>query len=365
MAVASHLKTRSSCQNVFAEWGGTVPLSPRVTIAMPVYNGAEFLRPAVESILAQSFADFELILSDDGSEDDSRKIIDDYARRDPRVIVSHAKHGGIAVATNRALQIARGEYFAPMDQDDIALPERLSREVEFLDQNPAVAVVGAGANTIDASGRHLKTMRPPLEPRAVAEAMHERCAVLHPSSMMRTEVARAVGGYRAFLPYAQDYDLFIRILEQYQLANVPDVLLLKRQHGGQVTGVASRRPGQVVTGAIVYMSHLSREQWGLDIFRNNERLVDSAARFIDAYLAENPHLSPRVLHHFSRFMRYAPLGSTEPRRIAHPHLHYLRASLEHGGPRQALRTLWYFASYFAHARLRREGILPATYHAES
>ena len=91
---------------------------------MPVYNGAEFLRPAVESILAQTFADFELVLSDDGSKDDSRQIIEEYARRDPRVVVSLAEHGGISVATNRALQIARGEYFAPMDQDDIALPNR-------------------------------------------------------------------------------------------------------------------------------------------------------------------------------------------------------------------------------------------------
>lgn len=325
---------------------------------MPVYNGAAYLRPAVDSILAQTFADLELVLSDDGSSDDSRSIVEEYAARDPRVVAVFSEHGGVAAATNRALAAARGEYFAPMDHDDVALPERLAREVAFLDANPDVAVIGSGSRVIDGAGRELKSTRAVVvAPDDVAEAMHRRCAVLHPSCMMRTEVVRAIGGYRPFLPYAQDYDLFLRIMARHRLANIPDVLLLKRTHATQVTGSVSKRPAQIVAGAIVYLSHLSRQRCGSDIFHANEPIVASAARFIDTYLAENPRLDRHVLHHVSRFMRYAPLAAERPRRLDHPYLSYFGAVLRSGDPREVMRSTWYAATYFARAGLRHGDLL--------
>ena len=208
---------------------------PAISVAMPVWNGARFLGAAICSILSQTTSDFELIVSDDGSTDDSLAIARSYAERDPRIVVLTSEHRGIGPAMNRALAVARGEYFAPMDQDDVALPERLQRLQAFLDLNSEVVLVGGGLREIDAGGRHGREKIPPTRPEDVAQAMLTSYAVFHPTSMMRTAALRAIGGYRSGLPFAQDYDLWLRLMERHQIANIPDIVLLKRIHGGAVT----------------------------------------------------------------------------------------------------------------------------------
>jgi len=120
-----------------------------VSVALPVFNGARFLSDAIASILHQSFSDLELIISDDGSTDRSLDIARDFAARDRRVVLVTSPHRGIASAMNGAVRVARGEYLAPMDQDDVALPDRLQRLVTFLQNNPGIALVGGSVRRID------------------------------------------------------------------------------------------------------------------------------------------------------------------------------------------------------------------------
>jgi glycosyltransferase involved in cell wall biosynthesis len=326
---------------------------PKVTVAMPVYNGSRFLRSAARSILDQSFADLELVIVDDGSEDDSRDIIRALAETDDRVVPVVRPHGGIAEATNAALERARGAYFAPMDQDDIAHADRLAKTIAFLDSNPDVAVVGTGWQYIDATGRVLKAIQPAATPHEIANSMHTLCAVLHPTSLMRTDVLRAIGGYRAFLPYAQDYDLWLRVMERSQLANLPDVSFSKRRHGGQVTARHSARPAQILSGAIAYLSYLSRRDFGCDAFGPGQPLVPTAIELIAKILAGSSEPGAHELHHISRFLRFAPLaGSQIGESALSLYGRYFRAVAGRRSLRELTRATYYVASCNFYNRFR-------------
>jgi glycosyltransferase involved in cell wall biosynthesis len=204
--------------------------SPRVSVVLPVYNGEPFLTDAVDSILAQTFRDFELIGIEDGSLDGSGEILDRFALADSRVRVLHQANAGIIAALNRGLALARGEFIARMDADDVAHPERLARQAAFLDGRPDIAVVGCAVTLIDERGKRIRDVEYPRTPEAVAEFLEIGAPLAHPAVMMRRDAVRAVGGYREAYRHAEDYDLWLRMAERYRMANLPDRLLLYRQH---------------------------------------------------------------------------------------------------------------------------------------
>jgi GT2 family glycosyltransferase len=208
---------------------------PRVSVVLPVYNGEPFLAAAVESILAQTLPDFELIAVDDGSTDTSALTLERLARGDPRLLVVSQPNAGIVAALNRGLALARGEFVARMDADDVACPERFAKQIAFLDAHPEVAVVGAAVTLIDANGKPIRDMRYPESPQAVAEFLRTASALAHPAVMMRKEAVIAAGSYRPAYRHAEDYDLWLRLVERHKLANLPDRLLLYRQHGAKLS----------------------------------------------------------------------------------------------------------------------------------
>lgn len=204
---------------------------PRISVVMPVFNGGCYLAAAVASILKQSFSDFELIVIDDGSTDQSASLLSGFARSDGRIRVIGQANAGIVASLNRALDLARGEYVARMDADDVALPSRFGLQVAFLDIHPDVAVVGSAISLIDEEGNAIRDVDYPLTPMAVSEFLIQiGCALAHPAVMMRRADVVAVGGYRGAYRHAEDYDLWLRISETRALANLPDRLLLYRQH---------------------------------------------------------------------------------------------------------------------------------------
>jgi GT2 family glycosyltransferase/predicted O-methyltransferase YrrM len=203
---------------------------PRVSVILPVYDGEPFLTDAMESMLAQTFRDFELIAIDDGSRDASGDILDRFARRDSRVTALHQANAGMIAALNRGLALARGEFIARMDQDDVAHAERFARQVSFLDAQPDIAVVGSAVTLIDEAGKRIREIDYPATPEAVAKFLEIGAPLAHPAVMMRGDAVRAVGGYREAFRYAEDYDLWLRMAQRYRLTNIPDRLLLYRQH---------------------------------------------------------------------------------------------------------------------------------------
>jgi glycosyltransferase involved in cell wall biosynthesis len=207
---------------------------PKVTVFIPVYNRADYIGAAIDSILAQSFTDFELLLVDDGSTDRSLEVIKSY--QDPRVRVAcNAANLGIPRTRNRGLALARGEYIALLDSDDRAYPQRLAKQVEVLDRHPDYVQVGTWCRMMDAQGQPLKkSKRQPILPQDVDAQLLFRCALSNRSIMARTEILRQYG-YRNDYPRCQDYDLHVRLAREHKMANLPECLVYGRVHPQQIT----------------------------------------------------------------------------------------------------------------------------------
>ncbi len=138
---------------------------PKVTVLLPVYNGARFLRQAIDSVLSQTWKDFELLVVNDGSTDGTAAILESYS--DPRIrILSNVQNIGLTLSLNKGLQSARGEYIARIDADDIALPIRLEKQVSYLDQHPEVGLVATGVKVIDERGHVTGSYQAPFEHRS-------------------------------------------------------------------------------------------------------------------------------------------------------------------------------------------------------
>lgn len=209
-------------------------VQPMVSVVMPVYNAQPYVAESATSVLAQTWSDFELILVDDGSDDDSPRLQDDLAARDPRVILlRHPQNLGNARARNDGLARAAGRYIAVMDADDVCHPERLAQQVEFLETRPDLFLVGSDAIVIDAQGRTLGRRRCPADPDRLAELLPRRNVLVHSSVMFRNDGRCR---YREKMRLAVDYDLYLRLLSQgARLASLPRPLLRYRVHGGSLS----------------------------------------------------------------------------------------------------------------------------------
>jgi glycosyltransferase involved in cell wall biosynthesis len=213
-------------------------MSLEATVLMAVFNGGRFLPEAIKSILGQTFRDFEFIIVDDGSTDGSGDVIDDYARRDSRIRAVHQQNKGHGAALNVGLALALGRIIVCMDADDVAHPERIARQVTFLDDHPRVAAVGTCIRGIDADGRPLGNGEYRTLPDDVRKTLLDgNSPMAHPSVAMRRDAVLAVGGYHPAFRYAEDFDLWQRLSEHYDLANLPDILLDYRWHDKNTTKV--------------------------------------------------------------------------------------------------------------------------------
>lgn len=215
---------------------GNIPL---VSVQMPVFNGAEHLVESIESILSQTLSDFEFIIIDDGSSDESLEILQRYAASDSRIRLFSRENRGLSATQYELVTLARGEFIAQLDQDDIALPNRLELQVDFLNKNSAVVCVGGSYQLIDGVGRYLTTMRLPAENSEIQAAnLQGHCALHHPSTMMRRQAVEDVGSYDIGYNAAADFDLWLRLGEVGQLANLDSVILKYRLHEKSVSGSA-------------------------------------------------------------------------------------------------------------------------------
>ena len=209
---------------------------PCVSVIMPVYNAARYLGPAVESILAQTFTDFEFIITDDGSSDRSLSILQRYAQLDSRIVLVSRPNTGYAVALNEMLAISRGEFVARMDADDIALVDRFESQVMLLRSREDVVCVGGWHQNIDYAGRLLVETRLPTEDEEMKQLLYKgKCPFSHPSVMMRRNIVAQLGGYRVDFMPAEDLDLWLRLSEHGCLANVPEFVVKYRVHDKSIS----------------------------------------------------------------------------------------------------------------------------------
>src|SRR5262245_17519250 len=209
--------------------------APAVSVLMAVFDGAAWIGAAVESALGQTLGDLEVIVVDNGSTDATADVLASF--RDPRLRIERRARAGLTRSLNRALELARAPLLARLDADDVALPERLARQRQFLEAHPDVGLLGTGAREIDPTGREVRIVRPPAEDQAIRRALIRANPFVHSSVVMRRAAVDRVGRYDPSFPVAQDYDLWMRLARVTRLANLPEPLVIRRLMPGRVTAV--------------------------------------------------------------------------------------------------------------------------------
>jgi glycosyltransferase involved in cell wall biosynthesis len=237
---------------------------PTVSVVMSVFNGERFLAEAIESILNQTFRDFEFIIIDDGSTDETPGILVSYQKADPRVAVLHQVNKGQVPSLNSGCGLARGRYIARIDADDVALPERLERQIAYLEQNPQIALLGSSISNIDEMGRHLSTWALPTGDKEIKERLFglQDIPFCHVTLVFRTEAFRAVNGYRTAFAPAEDYDLWLRMAERWQLSNLPEPLVKVRRRAQSLSFRSARQ--QVISRLVAWSASAVRRAGGSD-----------------------------------------------------------------------------------------------------
>ncbi len=208
---------------------------PAISVLLPVFNAERYLGAALESVLAQTFTDFECVVVDDGSTDTSPTILAQYAAHDGRIRIIRQANLGIVAALNRGLAECRAPLVARMDADDICHPSRLAVQIAFLQTHPAVVAVGTAFRVIHANGRPGPVLQNPISHDAIVRALQQRSCLAHPTVMMRKATVLEAGGYREPLRHAEDYDLWARLADKHRLANLRACLLDYRVHPQQVS----------------------------------------------------------------------------------------------------------------------------------
>jgi hypothetical protein len=212
-------------------------MPPRVSVLMPMHNASQFVGRALQSVLAQTFSDFELLVINDGSTDGSDKVVEEYS--DPRVKLHHNSGNiGVPATLNRGLELATGEYVARLDADDICVPSRLARQVSYMDAHPDVGVCGSWVRIVGA--HHGFVMRRPCGSEVIRAFMCLDNPLFHPTVILRKRILDDSGlRYRQTYPRAEDFDLWERVADVSLIDNIPAVLVGYRVHGASVSATSS------------------------------------------------------------------------------------------------------------------------------
>ena len=207
---------------------------PSISVILAVYNGSQFIKDAIQSMLDQSYADFEFIIVDDGSTDSTSEIVASF--NDPRIKYEKREHAGLVPSLNYGLSIAEGKYVARMDADDYSLPSRFEKQVSLLEEHSEIVVCGSWAIIVDKENREIGTYSyPRVKSKEIRLYAIRGNPFIHPTTMYRREVILKAGGYRRFWKHTEDYELWTRIIYKHQVANIPEPLLNYRIHEGQIT----------------------------------------------------------------------------------------------------------------------------------
>jgi glycosyltransferase involved in cell wall biosynthesis len=202
---------------------------PVVSVVLPVYNAQPYLKESIESILNQTFTNFEFIIINDGSTDNSLSIIQTYADIDNRIILISRENKGLVASLNEGIQIAKTELIARMDADDIALPTRLEKQLQYLNDNEGVICLGSQTIIIDSNSLELTIQAQPTEHDEILKILLKgHCSLTHPSVIYKKERFNKVGGYNIELYPAEDYDLWLRLSEVGTIANLGEPFIKYR-----------------------------------------------------------------------------------------------------------------------------------------
>jgi len=260
-------------------------MPPKISVLTSCFNAERFLREAIESILSQTFKDFEFILIDDGSNDNTLAIIKSYKSHDSRIVVISKKNTGLTDSLNVGLARARGEWIARMDADDISCPTRLEKQLKFINKNPDIILLGTSYFTINCDGLILKKYIHPREHKKIVRRIERSGPPFpHSSVLYRRKVVQQVGGYRGVLKYAQDCDLWLRICLVGQISCLREPLIHLRRHNGSITAQNSKPEIFSSAGRVAYYLRKNGYLDPLDLDENKSQIF---LNWIEEKLNEN------------------------------------------------------------------------------
>lgn len=301
-------------------------MSPTISVLMSTYNRACFLDSSIESILKQSYTDFEFIIVNDGSTDETKERLTVWASKDPRITVLHQSQRGLPAALNHACKKAQGRYLARMDDDDIALPRRFETQLRAMAADPACVALGTAVTRIDEQGARLDTVIPYLANEQItAELLKGNgAAIVHPTLLARTAAVKMVGMYQEEYRRGQDLDLFLKLSEVGRLQNLAEVGLLfridsrssskvskhsmeyRKQVENQILSFAYQRRGLGPPPEIEYHPSMTQGRWLWTI--GHLALAGGNLRIARQYAIKAISSGPLTPDYFRLLVRSSQLG---------------------------------------------------------
>jgi glycosyltransferase involved in cell wall biosynthesis len=314
---------------------------PKVSVVMCVYNGELCLREAIDSILNQTFKDFEFIIVDDGSTDGTPGILEACAKQERRIrLLRNASNLGLIPSLNNGLQVACGEYVARQDADDVSLPNRLVLQVQFLDKHPEIGVLGTWMTNVDETGRRV-VWKTPTSHAVIRWSLLFSTSMAHASVMMRRSLLDGDTTFRPEMLHAEDYDFWSRLSEKAKLANLPECLYLRREHELRVS-VRHQKKQEETVKAVMYEN--IRKLLGQE---PNATLVKNLRNAFCGELLESGvelrAVVELIVKLYGAYTVQNRLETVHRREVAYDAACILtRIALKHLGrwPKEAIRTLW-------------------------
>ncbi len=261
-----------------------MPNSPRVSVLMPVHNAERYIKAALTSVLSQTIGnDIEVIVVDDASTDSSPSIVRQFKDTRVRLLLNDSPCG-VASSLNRALEEVNAPLVARMDADDICHPDRFRRQLTFLQSHPDIGVLSTWCKVIDAHSQVIGQVKTPQTHEIISFTLYILCPIIHPSVMMRTSILREASGYNIDMPYAQDYELWLRLAPSVRMSSLSEYLLLYRRHPFQV--------GERLKGA---QRHYSGRAWATAVSALLDREIpDSFSSWWNCFTTEEPPETERA-----------------------------------------------------------------------
>ena len=238
-------------------------ITPLISVVLPVYNGEKYITESVDSILRQSFRNFEFIIINDGSTDNTHQILSEYESKDSRIRLISRPNKGLEASINQGIELAHGEWIARMDADDISLPHRFERQLQRLEQTGA-DICGSWIQFFGLKNQDI--LKYCINDEAIKFQMLFAAPFAHPTVMMRASLLKQLGCYKAEgMNNCEDYDLWERAARAgWIMANVPEVLLMYRQHGSQISAVATKKQRELTIEVQKRYSKYTADILGLD-----------------------------------------------------------------------------------------------------
>jgi glycosyltransferase involved in cell wall biosynthesis len=238
--------------------------APVISVVMSVYNGQKYLCESIDSILNQTYKNFGFIIINDGSEDNSLDILLGYQTRDNRVLIVNQNNIGLTRSLNRGIKVAASEYIARQDADDISLPTRLEKQLNYMENHPEVAVIGCLGDVFNVNGVLQTTKALKYSREGIKRHLASKNLFMHGSAMMRKSCLEKVGFYREFFRHSQDYDLWLRLSQYFDIDILPEHLYQYRVTAEAIS--VSRWPSQKQYADVARKLHAERLATGRDSY---------------------------------------------------------------------------------------------------